>query len=193
MQAARHQPLRLYPVDVITLQHKAVAHLDLGNALFHMLMHISAFVRDFDYKFRHFLVFLPLFWMGKPTPKSTIRSHYSKRQTTPSNLIDVPQVTSSRGRLSIVQPALHDFSSRKSPKVKAPVRDGHIFLLISEPILGRRPVYSLNDEPSDVAFWRHLKHDFVDLVRERRRNAPHHHISCRQRLDIRRQRQPTQL
>jgi len=109
-----------------------------------MLVHISALIRDFYYKLCHFPVFLPLFWMAKPKAQSTIRSHYSKRQTAPSNLMDVPQVTSSQDTISVVQTTLHDFSSSRSLKVKASVRDHYIFLLVDKPVLGRRAVHPLN-------------------------------------------------
>src|SRR5215469_6512401 len=158
-----------------------------------MLMHISAFVRDFDYKFRHFLVFLPLSWVGNLRPSLPSVLHYSKRQTAPSNLIAVPQVTSFQERISIVQPTLDHLSSSGSLKVKAPICDGYIFLLICEAILGRRPVYPLNDQPSDLPFWCHFNRNLVDLIRQRRRNAPQYHISRRQRLDVRRPRQSAQL
>ena len=55
------QAPRLYPIDQVTLLHKALADLGFRVTMLHLLRQMAAIVSDFYQKLGHVLVVLPLF------------------------------------------------------------------------------------------------------------------------------------
>ena len=75
-----NSPLRLYPVDQVTLLHKALANLGFRVTMLHLLGQAPAIVRDLYQKLGHVLIRNPAsasHGSGYPSPpKSSIQKYY---------------------------------------------------------------------------------------------------------------------
>ncbi len=68
--ASGKQSPGLYPIDQVTLLHKALANLGFRVTMLHLLRQMAAIISDFYQKLGHVLVVLPL-----SPPKSSIQKH----------------------------------------------------------------------------------------------------------------------